>query len=98
MTEKEWTALLKTYSTRQTCLAEIIEGIDDHVGEECRKGHTQTVATRSAGSRGLPPFHEQATVCDRGTHGCNLEHNDRQALRFAQMGLHRLRDLEEIYG
>lgn len=91
MTEDEWATELKTYKTSEQCLKEVIEGIDDHLNTKCQTGKTQTVATR--GSQPRAPFKQEPVFCDRGSSGCGLVHNDLQALRFTQMGLHRLREL-----
>lgn len=90
MTEKEWKELLQTYTTPEQTATEVLEGVVDHVETSCNRGQTQTVATPGAGSRGLPPFHQEPIVCDRGTRGCNLAHNDTQALIFTRLGLERI--------
>lgn len=93
MNENQWHAELATYRTPGQVARECLEGISDHIGTKCKTGQTQTVATRSAGSRGLPPFHEEPVTCDRGSSGCNLEHNDAMAMRFAEMGFQRIVEL-----
>lgn len=95
MNEREWAKLLKTYTTPNQVAVESLEGLSDHINTECTRGHTQVVATRSAGSRGLPPLHDELVTCDRGTRGCNLIHNDRQALRFSEMALERIVELSK---
>lgn len=95
MDEKEWAKLLKTYKTIKEVVDESLEGLSDHINTKCKRGHTNTVAVQSAGRRGLPPFREEPTMCDRGTSGCNLEHNDGLALRFAEMSLERIRELSK---
>ena len=94
MTEKEWTKLLKSYKTSKQVADESLEGLVDHIETPCAKNQTQTVATPNAGVRGLPPFHAEPVVCDRGTRGCNLVHNDGAALRFARLSLERIVELE----
>lgn len=90
MTEREWADLLQTYTTAKQVAEESLEGIIEHIEMSCQRGQTQMVATPSAGKRGLPPFHQELVVCDRGTSGCNLAHNDRQALHFSRMALERV--------
>lgn len=90
MTREEWARLLKTYRTPKRTAREVLEGIADHLDTPCTGGHTQTVATPGSGSRGLPPFHEEPLRCNRGTTGCNLVHDDSEALVYARMGLERL--------
>jgi hypothetical protein len=92
--EKEWAKLLKSYKTSKRVAKESLEGIIDHIETPCAKGQTQTVATPNAGVRGLPPFHQEVLICDRGSRGCNLEHNDGQALQFSRMALERVLELE----
>lgn len=90
MTREEWARLLKTYRTPKRTTREVLEGIADHLDTPCRTGKTQTVVTPASGARHLPPFHEEPTVCDRGTSGCNLRHDDHEALVYARMGLERI--------
>lgn len=93
MDEKEWNRLLKTYTTPMQVVEESLEGLSEHINQGCHRGHTQTVAVQASGRRGLPPFREELVTCDRGTRGCNLEHNDQQALRFSEMAFERVREL-----
>lgn len=95
MDEKEWSKLLKTYRSPIRVAKESLEGLSDHINTKCKTGQTQMVATQSAGRRGLPPFHEELVVCNRGTKGCSLNHDDKTALRFSEMAFERIVELEK---
>jgi hypothetical protein len=88
MNEQDWLDELATYATPKQTAEEILEGVADHLDTECTSGNTQTVATR--GTQPRAPFSELPLVCDRGTQGCNLVHNDHAALHFARIGLEHL--------
>jgi hypothetical protein len=89
MTEDNWRELLQTYSTPEVVVEESLTGIRDHIETPCARGHTQMVHVAGVPT-GLAP---RPVTCDRGTRGCNLEHNDPQALRFARMAFERLEEL-----
>lgn len=90
-TEAKWRAELATYDSARQAIEETFEGVSDHLDQPCGSDATQTVYSASS-PVGLA---ERPTVCDRGTRGCPLEHNDRQALEFARMGLERAAALLE---
>jgi len=89
---EEWQRLLKRYRSPKRVAQECIEGLEDQL-KPCRKGKKHSVVTRGAGSRNVPPFHEELTVCSRGSLGCDLAHNDEAALKFALDGFNRILDL-----
>lgn len=93
MNKVQWKKELNTYTTPVQVAKESLEGLSDHLNTRCNKSHTRTVATQNAGRRGLPPFHEEPVVCDRGTSGCNLVHNDGMALEFSLMAFERIVEL-----
>lgn len=90
MTEQEWKELLRSYASPLQVATEALEGVADHLDTPCNRGHNHTVATAGAGRRGLPPFHEEPVVCDRGSTGCNLQHQDGVALKFSRMAFERI--------
>lgn len=92
MDKAEWNKELQKYTTPRQTAIECIEGLEDHL-RECTTGHTQTVVTH--GPQPRPPFKEEPTVCDRGTRGCDLVHNDVLALKFALMGFKHIKKLTE---
>lgn len=91
MTEDEWKKELKKYRSTKRVTVECLEGLSDHL-RPCRTGQTNTLYERSQYT-GIVPV-EHAAVCSRGTRGCNLEHNDFMALKFAMMGFKRLKELQ----
>lgn len=88
MNEQEWRAELATYIHPKQTAAEILIGVADHLDTECTNGNTQTVVT--SGPQPRAPFKQEPVICDRGTSGCNLMHQDRKALHFARIGLEHL--------
>jgi hypothetical protein len=88
MNEQEWRNELAIYTTPKQTAEEILEGVADHLDTKCTSGNTQAVAT--SGPQPRAPFKQEPIVCDRGTSGCNLLHQDRKALHFARIGLEHL--------
>lgn len=90
MTEQEWKRLLKTYKTPEEVIREALEGITDHLAP-CRENR-RTISYERNQYTGIGPVEVPAT-CSRGTQGCDLDHNDVQALRFCRMSLERATEL-----
>jgi hypothetical protein len=90
MTEREWKRVLKTYRTPEQVAREALEGVTDHLAP-CRTGRRTTAYVRNRYS-GVGPV-DVAAVCSRGTAGCDLNHNDLQALRFCELSLQRIVEL-----
>jgi hypothetical protein len=88
MDEQEWRDELATYTTPKQTAEEILIGVADHLDTKCTKGHTQMVVT--SGPQPRQPFKEEPVYCNLGTKGCNLDHQDREALRFVRIGLEHL--------
>lgn len=85
-----WADELKTYRSSKRAARETLEGAASHIDEECLNGATQMVHS-VASPVGLA---ERDIYCDRGTRGCNKQHNDLDALRFTRMGLERVVELQ----
>ena len=88
MDEQEWKKLLKTYKTPNQTLDEVLEGVVDHLETPCQTGEMVTRYERNQYT-GVGPIQTPA-MCNRGTSGCNLFHDELQALRFTRLGLEHL--------
>ncbi|SRR6266576_2602749 len=90
-TDKQWHDELMTYRSSKRAVAETLEGIADHLDTPCSTGKTVTEMVRNRYT-GVGPV-ERAAMCNRGTVGCNLFHDELTALRFTRMGLERADEL-----
>lgn len=93
MTLLEWIKLLQIYKTPQQVISESLEGLNDHL-RPCVKDHTVTVVKTVPSLGARTPFVEEPPVCNRGTKGCNLHHDDLMALYFAKAAFERVEELQ----
>lgn len=89
----DWINLLQLYKTPEQVVNESLEGLNDHL-RPCQKDHTVAVVKTVPTLGARTPFVEEPMVCNRGTKGCNLHHDDLMALYFAKAAFERVQEMQ----
>ena len=85
MTRDEWANLLQTFITVREAAEQTLIATTEHINMPC---------THPPSFSGLLGNRFDLDSCDRGTKGCSLDHNDKEALVFAKLTLERILEID----